>query len=88
MENSIKFLQESNTTLASELVPKLLAYGTAAHGLRRIIATVAPGNVASQRVLAKAGMALAHRRQNEDGSTTLVYEWLAPSAASQETPSK
>ncbi len=67
--------------LASELVPELLAYGTAAHGLRRIIATVAPGNLASQRVLAKAGMELAHRRQNDDGSTTLVYEWLAPSAA-------
>jgi ribosomal-protein-alanine N-acetyltransferase len=67
--------------LASELAPALLAYGASAHGLRRVLATVAPGNLASQRVLAKAGMALATRRANEDGSTTLVFEWRAPSAA-------
>ena len=66
---------------ASEVVPRLLAYGAAQHGLHRIVATVAPGNVASQRVLVKAGMGLAHRRQNDDGSTTLVYQWLAQRAA-------
>jgi [ribosomal protein S5]-alanine N-acetyltransferase len=74
--------------LASELVPQLLTYGARTHALPRVIATVAPGNVASQRVLAKAGMSLVNRRANDDGSTTLVYEWRAPSAASQETPSK
>jgi ribosomal-protein-alanine N-acetyltransferase len=67
--------------LATEAVPRLLAYGASAHGLRRIIATVAPGNLVSQRVLAKAGMALAHHRSNDDGSTTLVFEWRASGAA-------
>lgn len=66
--------------LASELVPQLLEYGTRAHGMQRIVATVAPGNLASQKVLAKAGMALATRRENDDGTTTLVFEWRAPSA--------
>ena len=70
-----------NRGLASEVVPQLLAYGASAHSLRRISATVAPGNLASQRVLAKAGMALARRRSSEDGSITLVFEWLAPSEA-------
>ena len=67
--------------LATEAVPQLLAYGASAHGLRRIIATVAPGNLVSQRVLAKAGMVLASHRANDDGSKTLVFEWLGPSAA-------
>lgn len=63
--------------LASEAVPALLAYGCATFGLRRIIATVAPGNLASQRVLAKAGATPVAERRNVDGSTTLVYEWRA-----------
>jgi RimJ/RimL family protein N-acetyltransferase len=61
--------------LASEAVPALLAHGHARHRLSRIIATVAPANLASQRVLAKAGLRLACRRENEDGSSTLVLEW-------------
>jgi hypothetical protein len=40
--------------------------------------SVAPDNLASQRVLAKAGMTLAKRRSNDDGSLTCVYEWVAP----------
>jgi [ribosomal protein S5]-alanine N-acetyltransferase len=64
--------------LASEVVPALLAHGASAHGLRRIIATVAPGNLASQRVLAKAGMVLAEQRAHDDGSATLVFHWQAP----------
>ena len=67
--------------LASEFVPALLSYGHRHHGLQRIIATVAPENSASQRVLLKSGMRLTKQRQNEDGSLTNVYEWLAPSAA-------
>ncbi|MBL8525147.1 MAG: GNAT family N-acetyltransferase, partial [Betaproteobacteria bacterium] len=46
-------------------------------GLNRIIATVAPANLASQRVLLKAGMTLAHLRPNDDGTVTQVYEWHA-----------
>ena len=67
--------------LATEAISHLLAYGSSAHGLQRIIATVAPGNLSSQRVLAKVGMSLAQRRSNEDGSITLVFEWSSPSAA-------
>jgi ribosomal-protein-alanine N-acetyltransferase len=63
--------------LASEAVPALLSYGAQEHGLTRIIATVAPDNIASQRVLAKAGMRLAQRRTNDDGTTTLVFAWSA-----------
>lgn len=72
--------------LASEAVPLLLRYGNEQHGLERIIATVAPEHRASQRVLEKAGLELAQRRQNEDGSITFVYEWLAP--GSDSTPER
>ena len=67
--------------LASECVPALLQHGHRAHGLDQIIATVAPGNQASQRVLAKAGMVLDHTRDHDDGSRTLVFRWTAASPA-------
>jgi len=72
--------------LASEVVPALLAHGAAAFGLPRIIATVAPGNLASQRVLTKAGLSQHARRENEGGSTTLVFEWIAPAPARRPGP--
>ncbi|MEO2237187.1 MAG: GNAT family N-acetyltransferase, partial [Candidatus Poseidoniia archaeon] len=59
--------------LASEAVPALLAYGAKEHGLQHIIATVASGNAASQRVLSKAGMSLVEERKHAQG-VTLVYE--------------
>jgi ribosomal-protein-alanine N-acetyltransferase len=62
---------------ASESVPALLAYGAANHGLLHIIGTVAPDNLASQRVLVRSGMRLTCQRQNEDGSLTDVYHWRA-----------
>ena len=61
--------------LASEAVPALLAYGAERHGLTHIVATVAEGNIASQRVLSKAGMTLSHVATHEDGSRTQVHEW-------------
>ena len=67
--------------LATEVVPALLQYGTTHHALSRILATVDPDNLASQRVLAKAGAALRERRIEEDGSVTLVFEWQRPGAA-------
>lgn len=67
--------------LASEMVPALLAHGNQTHGLMRIIATVAPGNEPSQRVLLKAGAVRQPDRHNDDGSTTRVYEWRAPRTA-------
>ncbi|MCA9751874.1 MAG: GNAT family N-acetyltransferase [Gemmatimonadetes bacterium] len=62
--------------LASEAVPALLRHG-ASLGMERIIATVAPENVASRRVLEKAGLREIDRREDAEG-TTLVYEWIAP----------
>ena len=63
--------------LASEVVPALLAYGAEQHGLRVIMATVAAENLASQRVLLKAGMVAREQWPGEDGSSTHVYEWHA-----------
>lgn len=63
--------------LASEAVPELLAYGASEHGLNRVIATVAPENFASRRVLEKVGMILFGERQHS-GGITLVYEWRQP----------
>ncbi len=61
--------------LASELVPALLAYGARSHDLERIIATVAPENLASQRVLLKAGMRFVETFVDDDGDTTQLYVW-------------
>jgi RimJ/RimL family protein N-acetyltransferase len=63
--------------LASEAVPALLTYGALAHHLGRIIATVAPENVASQRVLLKSGLSLVDVTEGESGAPTQVYEWHA-----------
>jgi RimJ/RimL family protein N-acetyltransferase len=63
--------------LASELVPAMLVYGEQSHQLRHIIATVAAGNLASQRVLLKSGMTFIKDFPEEDGSTTQLYEWIA-----------
>ncbi len=70
------FLQECwGMGYASEAVPALLAYGNERFGLRLIIATVASENLASQRVLAKAGAKLKELRRNDDGTTTCVFVW-------------
>jgi RimJ/RimL family protein N-acetyltransferase len=67
--------------IATEAVAALLRHGARAHGLRRVIATVAPDNAASQRVLLKAGMAQDALRRNDDGTFTQLYSWEAPAAA-------
>lgn len=61
--------------LATEAVAALLEYGEHSHGLTHVIATVAPENLASQRVLTKVGMSKAELRDDEDGSQTQVFEW-------------
>ena len=40
-----------------------------------MIATAAPANVASYRVLLKAGMQLGTLRPNDDGSLTQLFAW-------------
>ncbi|GAA0357334.1 GNAT family N-acetyltransferase [Bowmanella denitrificans] len=62
--------------LASEFVPALLNHGAQVHGLELIIATVYPQNLASRRVLEKAGMLLV-REFDDDGHTICLYEWHA-----------
>lgn len=59
--------------LASEVVPAILADGRDAHGLRRIISTVAAEHAASRRVLEKCGLSRVADRTEDDGSTTCVY---------------
>jgi hypothetical protein len=63
---------------ASEVVSSLLPHGARQHGLLRVIATVAPDNAASQRVLAKAGMARGALRDNADGTRTQLFAWVPP----------
>lgn len=63
---------------ATEAAAALLAWGHAAFGIAHVIATVAPDNAASQRVLEKAGMKRGRLRPNDDGSFTQIYDWHAP----------
>lgn len=67
--------------LATEAAAGLVAYGARQHGLRRIIATTAPENLASHRVLMKAGFERGELRREEDGTDTQVFVWQpAPGA--------
>ena len=61
--------------LAGELVPALLAYGARAHALDRVIATVHPDNLASRRVLERAGLVEREVLTDEDGGRTVVFVW-------------
>lgn len=61
--------------LATEAVRAVLAYGAAELGIDYVIATVAPENRPSHRVLLKAGMRHGELRENEDGSVTQIFEW-------------
>lgn len=64
---------------ATEAVAGLLEYGAGVHGLRHIIATTAPANTASHRVLLKVGMERGDLRDNEDGSQTQLFHWRSSS---------
>lgn len=61
--------------VATEAVVALLAYGATHLGLAKVIATTAPANAPSQRVLLKAGMQRDELRRNDDGSFTQVFVW-------------
>jgi RimJ/RimL family protein N-acetyltransferase len=52
-------------------------HGAVTHGLTRMIATTAPENVASHRVLLKSGFVRGELRDTGDGSFTQVFEWRA-----------
>lgn len=61
--------------LATEAASAMLAYAAREHGLAEIIATTAPQNIASHRVLLKAGMRRAELRDDGDGTFTQVFRW-------------
>ena len=60
--------------LATEAARGLLEFARA-RGLAEVIATVDPEHGASQRVLAKAGMARGELRDNADGTQTQMFNW-------------
>jgi RimJ/RimL family protein N-acetyltransferase len=63
--------------LATEAVRALLRHGAEVHRLTHIIATTAPENAASHRVLLKAGLRRGALRRNDDGSHTQLFAWQA-----------
>jgi RimJ/RimL family protein N-acetyltransferase len=63
--------------LATEAAKALLTYGASHFGLSYVIATTAPENEASHRVLLKAGMERGELERNDDGSFTQLFVWRA-----------
>lgn len=61
--------------LASEAAAAMLATAHSKFGLQRVIATAAPENLASHRVLLKSGMQAGIVKRNEDGSDTQFFVW-------------
>jgi RimJ/RimL family protein N-acetyltransferase len=60
---------------ATEAIAELIVYGERVHGLKHMIATVAPEHLVSQKVLGKVGMYKTELRHDEDGLQTQVFEW-------------
>lgn len=65
---------------ATEALIGLRSYASEQQNQERVIATVAVQNLASQRVLVKAGFGFQAVRLEDDGESTLVYQWLAASS--------
>lgn len=63
--------------LATEAVRGVVAYGASVHGLTKMIATTAPENLASHRVLLKSGFARGELRDDRDGTFTQLFFWRA-----------
>lgn len=59
--------------LASEFVPAMLAHGRDAHGMTRILSTVACAHSVSRLVLERSGLHRIGERVEKDGTTTCVY---------------
>jgi [ribosomal protein S5]-alanine N-acetyltransferase len=64
--------------LAGELIPALLDHGFTTCRLPRLVAVVAPANIASCRAVERAGMNCAGEEIQPDGSTMLIYAIEAP----------
>lgn len=63
---------------ATEAARALLEAARQRFGLNEVIATTAPENTASHRVLLKAGLSRGALRRNEDGSDTQIFLWVSP----------
>ena len=63
--------------LASEVVKALVEYAGETLQLSMLVATVAPENLASQRVLLKVGFSFVEQRNDEHGDAEFYYEWRA-----------
>ncbi|WP_368563712.1 GNAT family N-acetyltransferase [Pseudoxanthomonas sp. UTMC 1351] len=70
--------------LATEAAAAMLTYAQESLGLRYAIATTAPQNLASQRVLNKAGMRPAPDFIDPDGTVVRCFAWHAPAPAKNE----
>lgn len=66
---------------ATEAATALLGHAATALGLRQVIATAAPENTASHRVLRKAGLVHGDLRPNDDGGMTQCFVWHAAEPA-------
>jgi ribosomal-protein-alanine N-acetyltransferase len=83
LEPEIKYalLQEYwGQGLATEAVEGMLAHAARHLGLQKVIATTAPENEASHRVLLKVGMSHLETTPQEDGSLTMTFVWQAKHA--------
>ncbi|MEO1093883.1 MAG: GNAT family N-acetyltransferase [Cyanobacteria bacterium J06638_28] len=61
--------------IATEVAKGLIQYGAKSHGIGYMIATTAPENTASHRVLLKAGMRRGELRDDGDGGQTQLFYW-------------
>ncbi len=71
---------------ATEAASALLAYGASHFGQAEVIATTAPENEASHRVLLKAGMQRGALRENDDGTFTQFFVWHPSLATTSNAP--
>lgn len=66
--------------LAQELVAGTCAHAHGVWGLDTVIATVHPDNHVSNHILAKCGFVRRTDLENEDGSTTFLWEHRSPAS--------
>jgi RimJ/RimL family protein N-acetyltransferase len=61
---------------ATEAVSALIKYAVQTLGIGRIVATIAPGNMRSRRVISKVGFLQTSDRINEDATATQIWEYV------------
>jgi RimJ/RimL family protein N-acetyltransferase len=71
---------------ATEAAAALLAFGATQFGVSEIIATSAPENEASHRVLLRAGMQRGALQRDDDGTFTQLFTWRPTATMSRSAP--